>query len=89
MTRDAFNVIDAFMRNDKTMNEKREQRPKVEIQNKILLSVKEASALSGVGEGKIRELIRRPRCPFVLYNGTKALLKRKEFEKFLSEQLEL
>lgn len=89
MTRDAFNVIDAFMRNDETMNEKREQRPKVEIQNKILLSVKEASALSGVGEGKIRELIRRPRCPFVLYNGTKALLKRKEFEKFLSEQLEL
>jgi len=87
ITKDAMNVIDDFMRND-AMNEKNE-RPQVEIQNKILLSVKEASALSGVGEGKIRELIRRPRCPFVLYNGTKALLKRKEFEKFLSEQLEL
>lgn len=87
ITKDAMNVIDDFMRND-AMNEKNE-RPQVEIQNKILLSVKEASALSGVGEGKIRELIRRPRCPFVLYNGTKALLKRKEFEKFLSEQLDL
>ena len=61
----------------------------VEIHNKITLTVAEASALSNIGQGKIRELVKEPRCPFVLYVGRNILIKRKEFEKFISENIEL
>lgn len=36
---------------------------------------------------KIDSMLREPNCPFVLYVGTKRLVKRKEFEVFLSEKL--
>lgn len=34
-------------------------------------------------------LLRSPRCPFVLYVGKKKLVKRKEFEKFISDNVEI
>jgi len=33
--------------------------------------------------------LRAPRCPFVLYVGNKKLVKRREFEKFISENIQL
>jgi len=32
-------------------------------------------------------MLRTPNCPFVLFVGTKKLVKRKEFEQFISENL--
>lgn len=32
-------------------------------------------------------MLRSPNCPFVLFVGTKKLVKRKEFEHFISQQL--
>ena len=32
-------------------------------------------------------MLRTPDCPFVLFTGTKKLVKRKEFEQFISEKL--
>jgi len=32
-------------------------------------------------------MLRTPNCPFVLFVGTKKLVKRKEFEQFISEKL--
>ncbi len=32
-------------------------------------------------------MLRTPNCPFVLFAGTKKLVKRKEFEQFISEKL--
>jgi hypothetical protein len=32
-------------------------------------------------------MLRAPKCPFVLFVGTKKLVKRKEFEQFISEKL--
>ena len=32
-------------------------------------------------------MLRTPNCPFVLFIGTKKLVKRKEFEQFISEKL--
>lgn len=61
----------------------------VEIHNKIALTVEEASALSNIGVCKIREILKNPRCPFKLFVGKKILIKRKEFEKYISEQIEL
>lgn len=44
---------------------------------------------SNIGQNRISSLLKEPRCPFVLYVGTKKLVKRKEFEKFISESVEI
>ena len=42
---------------------------------------------SNIGINKIDSMLRTPNCPFVLFVGTKKLVKRKEFEQFISEKL--
>lgn len=61
----------------------------VPVCQKITLTVEEAAALSNIGINKINELARDPRCGFVLYVGKKKLIKRKEFEQFISKSLEI
>ena len=57
------------------------------IKDKVLLSVREATAYSNIGINKLDSLLREPNCPFVLFVGTKKLVKRKEFEAFLAKSL--
>ena len=61
----------------------------VPIENKLMLTIPEASEYSNIGQNKLSELLKRPRCPFVLYVGNKKLIKRKEFDKFVSENVEI
>lgn len=63
--------------------------PKVEIKDKINLTIKEAAAYSNIGINRIDEMAKQPNCPFVLYVGRNKLIKRKEFEKYLSNAIEL
>lgn len=53
------------------------------------MTVKEAASYSNIGINRIEELLKNPKCPFVLYVGTKKLVKRKEFEQYLSKALEI
>ena len=53
----------------------------------LLLTVREAAAYSNIGINKLDSLLREPNCPFVLFVGTKKLVKRKEFEAFLAKSL--
>ncbi len=56
----------------------------ITINEKYLLTVKEASALFGIGEKKIRQVVRENQSAgFVLMNGTKYMIKRKQFESLL------
>ena len=50
------------------------------IDRKMLLSIREAAEYSNIGINKIDELLKQPNCPFVLFVGTKKLVKRKAFE---------
>lgn len=59
----------------------------IPISQKALLSIREAAAYTNIGINKIDKMLRTPNCPFVLFVGTKKLVKRKEFEKFLDNQL--
>lgn len=59
------------------------ERPTVAIENKILLTLDEASAYSGVGINKLRSLSDEPDCPFVLWNASKRMIKRKNLESYL------
>ena len=60
---------------------------KVPIHLKMTLSIREAAEYSNIGINKIDRMIRSPNCPFVLFVGTKKLVKRKEFEQFISSKL--
>lgn len=59
---------------------------KVPIHLKMTLTIKEAAEYSNIGINKIESLLRTPNCSFVLYVGTKKLVKRKEFEEFISKK---
>lgn len=56
---------------------------------KTLLSVDEASVFSGIGTNKIYELTNDAKCPFVLWVGTKRLIKRKKFSDFLESNFSI
>ena len=59
----------------------------VPIHLKMNLTSKEAAEYSNIGLNKIDSMLRTPNCPFVLYVGTKKLVKRKEFEEYISQSL--
>lgn len=65
------------------------QKQNIPIWEKLTLTVDEASEYSNIGICKINELAKQPNCPFVLYVGRKKLIKRKEFETYISNILEL
>lgn len=49
------------------------------------LTIEEASAYSNIGTRKLHDMLRNPSCSFVLFVGTKKLVKRKEFEQYLTK----
>lgn len=61
----------------------------VPIWEKVNLTIKEAAEYSNIGINRIEELLKKPNCSFVLYVGKKKLVKRREFERFLSGTVEI
>ena len=57
----------------------------VAIKDKLTLTIHEAAAYSNIGLNKLDSLLRVPNCPFVLFVGTKKLVKRREFEEFIAK----
>ena len=55
----------------------------VPIWEKSNLTLEEAAAYSGVGINKLRSISDKESCPFVLWIGTKRLLKRKKLDEYL------
>lgn len=50
------------------------------------MTVMEASAYSGIGTGKLYEMTESEDCPFVLWVGTKRVIKRKSLVEYLERQ---
>ncbi|MDY5586573.1 MAG: excisionase [Oscillospiraceae bacterium] len=42
---------------------------------------------SNIGINKTDSMLRTPNCPFVLFVGTKKLVKRREFEEYISRTM--
>lgn len=59
----------------------------VPIHLKMLLTIREAAEYSNIGINKIDSLLKQPNCPFVLYVGTRKLVKRKEFEAYIHSKI--
>lgn len=59
------------------------------INQKSLLTIPEAAEYSNIGQNKISEMLKNPRCTFVLYVGRKKLIKRELFDAFLMKSVEI
>lgn len=66
------------------------ESPKVEIKDKINLTIEEAAAYSNIGINRIRYMANEPSCPFSLFIGKRrVLIKRKAFEQYLEKVSEI
>ena len=57
----------------------------VPLCQKNTLTIEEAAAYFGIGMNKLRELTEDEQCKFVLFVGTKRLIKRRLFEQYLEQ----
>lgn len=61
----------------------------VPIWEKSNLTMEEAAAYSGIGINKIREISNGENCPFVLWVGSKRLIKRRLFDSYIEKQFSI
>lgn len=61
----------------------------VPICEKAALTIEEAAEYSNIGQNRLSELLKQPRCTFVLYVGKKKLVKRREFDQFISHSIQI
>lgn len=59
------------------------ERLRIPFWLKSNLTVEEAAAYSGIGRNKLRELSDNEQCSFVLWVGSKRLIKRRLLDEFL------
>lgn len=57
----------------------------VPIWEKSNLTLEEAAAYFGIGINKLRELTNNDNCDFVLWCGSKRLIKRKKLDEYLEK----
>ena len=69
------------------MTNQKQQAMPLPIDRKMLLSIREAAEYSNIGINKIDEMLKQPNCPFVLYVGSKKLVKRKAFEEYIEDRV--
>ena len=55
----------------------------VPIWEEYCLTLDEAAAYFGIGVNKLREMSDEPNCQFVIFNGSKRLIKRRKLEENL------
>jgi hypothetical protein len=57
----------------------------IPLWEKSNLTLEEASAYSGIGINKLREISNNKNCPFVLWVGSKRLIKSKLFDSYIEK----
>ena len=61
-------------------------KEKLPFWEQYLLSINEAAEYFNIGKDKIRRIIKEnPDAKFILWNGTRAQIKRKKFEQLIDE----
>lgn len=79
-------IISSIGRNEKESDFMAKEVP---IWEKSNLTLEEAAAYSGIGINKLRRLSDEKNCPFVLWNGSKRLIKRKALDSYIEKQYSL
>ena len=69
----------------KNTNERRNlMEENIRINEKFLLTLKEAALYSNIGINRLRDITNQDGCDFVIWSGNKRLIKRKAFEEYLT-----
>ena len=55
------------------------------ISQKMNLTIQEAAEYSNIGINKLRSITEKEDCPFVLWVGSKRLIKRQKFEEYVND----
>ncbi len=64
--------------------------PIIAPENKVCLTLEEAAGVFGIGTKTLRKIVENnPYADFILTIGTRKLIKRKLFEKFVLDSVEL
>ena len=63
--------------------EKQKEKIQIPIWEKANLTLEEAAAFTNIGINKLRQLTDEDGCEYVLWIGSKRLIKRKKLEEFL------
>ena len=79
-------IMEAVKNNEEKSNLKKVE---VKISEKVLLSLEEAAAYTGIGVNKLRALSESENCSWVLWNGSKRLLKRERLRDFLIKEFSI
>ena len=61
------------------------ERKMVPVWEKSNLTLEEAAAYAGIGINKLRKMSDDQRCPFVLWNGTRRLIKRRKLDEYIEK----
>lgn len=59
----------------------------IPINEKLILTIEEASEYSHIGVNRLRDMLYAPNCPFAFYiSETRALIKRRAFEEYIESR---
>jgi len=64
-------------------------KQEVPIWEKSNLTLAEASAYSGIGVNKLREITNNKKCRFVLWVGNKRLIKRRLLDEYIESEFSI
>ena len=76
-------TIEERIKEAETVDKERQQD--YPIWHKSYLTIEEAATYSGIGRAKLRRLTDKEDCPFVLWNGTKRLIKRRVLDDYMDK----
>ena len=65
---------------------KYKEKYNIPLWHKPNLSIEEAVAYSGIGRDKLYKLTDPEDCPFVLWIGSRRMIKRKMFDEYIERQ---
>ena len=63
----------------------KEAKYNIPLWHKLNLTIEEAAAYSGIGVRKLYDMTGCEDCPFVLWIGTRRLIKRKVFDHYIAK----
>ena len=69
-----------------SQNRERKRKFDIPISCKANLTTEEAAAYSGIGMAKLYEMTESEDCPFVLWIGSRRMIKRKVFDEYIERQ---
>lgn len=62
---------------------KSEKREAVPVWERSMLTLEEAAAYTGIGVRKLRQMTDSPTCDYVIWVGTRRMIKRRKLDEFL------